>query len=355
MNLFEPWTARSVTLRNRIVVSPMCQYSSVEGLANDWHFVHLGAFATGGAGLVFTEATAVAPEGRISPQDLGIYRDDHIPELRKITHFIKAYGAVPGMQLGHAGRKASTPRLWDGGYKVEISEGGWEPIAPSAIPFRPEYPMPRAMTDADIEEAIGQFVAGARRAKEAGFEVVELHGAHGYLIHQFLSPLSNHRTDSYGGSLENRFRFLGRVSEAVRAEWGQSNPIFVRLSATEWTDDGFNLEEAIQVSAWLKQQGVDLIDVSSAGNTPRAEIPVGPGYQVPLAQQIRDQAKIPVGAVGMITDPVQAETILATGQADLVFLAREMLRNPNWPFEAARELGVKLNYIPNQNLRAWPN
>lgn len=341
-------------LRNRIVVSPMCQYSSEEGFAKDWHLVHLGSFATGGAGLVFTEATAVAPEGRISPNDLGIYDDAHVAELQRITRFINCHGAVPGIQLGHAGRKASTPRLWDGGHRVEPSAGGWEPVGPSAIPFRPEYPMPRGMTLGDIDTAVGQFVAAAKRAKKAGFEVIEIHGAHGYLIHQFLSPLSNHRTDEYGGSLANRFRLLKRVCEEVRAEWGEEKPIFVRLSATEWVEGGFGLEESIQVSNWLREMDIDLIDVSSGGNVPQAPIPVGPGYQVPLAQAIRSGASIPVGAVGMITDPVQAETILATGQADLIFLAREMLRNPNWPFIAAKELGEKLDYIPLQNARAWP-
>ncbi len=353
MNLFEPWTARGVTTRNRIVVSPMCQYSSEDGFANDWHFVHLGALSKGGAGIVFTEATAVSPEGRISPHDLGIYRDEHITELKRATSFIKRFGAVPGIQLAHAGRKASTPRPWDEGFQIPIDQGGWQVLGPTAIPFRDEYPHPRAMNQSDILRVVEAFGLATRRADQAGFEIVEVHAAHGYLIHQFLSPISNTRSDEYGGSLQKRFRLLEEVCLSVRAAWGEDRPIFVRVSATDWAEGGLTIEDSIQIAKWLRDLGIDLIDVSTGGNHSHAKIPVGPGYQVRFAEAIRKESEIAVGAVGMITDPIQGETILSTGQADLILMARELLRNPNWPIQAAKQLGVKLDYIPNQYIRAW--
>src|SRR6476661_3663379 len=352
--LFDPLTIRELTFANRVFVSPMCQYSSENGYANDWHFVHLGSRAVGGAGLVLTEATAVLPEGRISPQDLGIWKDEHIEMLARIAAFIHEQGSVAGMQLAHAGRKASTSRPWEGHNAVPESEGGWaKVVAPSAIPFSETYPMPQALTRDGIREVVNAFAAAARRACEAGFRVIEIHAAHGYLIHEFLSPLSNQRTDSYGGSFENRTRILREVVTAVRGAWPERAPLFVRISATDWIEGGWDIQQSVELARQLGKLGVDLIDCSSGGNAVRAKIPVGPGYQTPFAEQIRREANILTGAVGMITSPIQAEHILVTGQADAVIIARELLRDPSWPLRAARELSQPISW-PVQYLRAAP-
>jgi 2,4-dienoyl-CoA reductase-like NADH-dependent reductase (Old Yellow Enzyme family) len=352
--LFDPLTIRDLTFANRVFVSPMCQYSSEDGYANDWHFVHLGSRAVGGAGLVLTEATAVLPEGRISPQDLGIWKDEHIEMLGRIVGFIHEQGSIAGMQLAHAGRKASTSRPWEGHDAVPESEGGWtKVVAPSAIPFSDTYPMPQALTLDGIQEVVDGFAAAARRACQAGFRVIEIHAAHGYLIHEFLSPLSNRREDEYGGSLENRTRLCREVVAAVRAAWPKELPLFIRISATDWVEGGWTLEEAVKLAGELKQMGVDLIDCSSGGNVPHARIPVGPGYQTAFAERIRSEAGIMTGAVGMITSPIQAEHIIRTGQADAVIMAREFLRNPYWPLQAARELEQPIAW-PVQYLRAGP-
>ncbi len=352
-HLFEPLTLRSLTLPNRIAVSPMCEYSSVDGLANDWHLVHLGSRAVGGAGLVLTEAAAVSPEGRISPDDLGIWSDAHIEPLARIARFVRSQGAFAGIQLAHAGRKASTPSPFKGRGRVELVDGGWVPLAPSAIAFAPDYHTPRSVTQDDIRQAIADFAAAAQRALQAGFEVVELHAAHGYLAHQFLSPLSNRRTDEYGGSLANRLRFTLQMAAAVRAVWPEQLPLFVRISATDWADGGWTLDESVELTRLLKKEGVDLIDCSSGGLVPYATIPVGPGYQVPFADRIRREAGIATGAVGMIAAPQQADQIVRNGQADMVLLAREMLRDPYWPIHAAAELGLPAEWPP-QYLRAAP-
>jgi 2,4-dienoyl-CoA reductase-like NADH-dependent reductase (Old Yellow Enzyme family) len=352
MSLFTPLRLRELGLKNRIVVSPMCEYSAKDGHPQPWHLVHLGSRAVGGAGLVFTEASAVEAIGRISPHDAGMYLDAHVESWRPITKFIREHGAVPGMQLAHAGRKGSTAAPWLGGKKVAIADGGWEPVAPSALAFDPAYPLPRELTIAEINGVVKAFASAAERALAAEFEVVEIHGAHGYLLHQFLSPLSNHRTDEYGGSLENRMRLALRVAEAVRGVWPARLPLFMRLSSTDWVDGGWDLDQTIALSKKLQLAGVDLVDVSSGGSVPSPQIPIGPGYQVRFASDIRKQAGIATGAVGMITDPAQAETIVATGQADLVFLAREMLRDPYWPRRAAHALGVKIE-PPVQYQRAW--
>ncbi len=350
--LFSPLTLRGITLRNRIGVSPMCQYSSTDGFATDWHLVHLGSFATGGAGLIISEATAVVPEGRISPQDLGIWDDRHVDMLRRITAFVSAQGAVPGIQLAHAGRKASTRRPWEGGGTVPPADGGWTNVmAPSALPFSPTYPQPVALTLDGIAEVRRAFVAGALRAIDAGFRVIELHGAHGYLMHEFLSPLSNQRTDAYGGSLENRARLTLEMCHDLRAVIPAEMPLIVRLSATDWAEGGWTPEETIQLAMWLKDAGVDLIDVSTGGNVHGARIPIGPGYQVPFARQVREGAAIPTSAVGLITDAAQAEAIVANGDADLVLLAREVLRQPHWPLLAAHALGASITW-PLQYERA---
>jgi 2,4-dienoyl-CoA reductase-like NADH-dependent reductase (Old Yellow Enzyme family) len=342
--LFQPFSLRSLTLRNRIVVSPMCQYSSQDGFATDWHLVHLGSRAVGGAALVIAEASAVEARGRISPQDLGIYRDEHIEMLARITAFLKEQGALAGVQLAHAGRKGSTWRPWSG--SGEIPEGGWQTIAPSAQRFAANYPLPRAMTKDDIAEVVQHFQDAARRALEAGFQIVEIHGAHGYLIHEFLSPLSNVREDEYGGDLHHRMRFLLEVTDAVRAVWPDSLPLFVRLSATDWTEGGLTIEETIQIARELKKHGVDLIDASSGGNVATAQIPIAPNYQVPFAERVRKEAHIDTGAVGLITEPEQANEIISHGQADLIFLARELLRDPYWPLHAARELHYDIAWLP---------
>lgn len=306
-HLFDPLTIRELTFANRVFVSPMCEYSSVDGYANEWHLVHLGSRAVGGAGLVLTEATAVLPEGRISPQDLGIWDDGHIEVLARIADFVQAQGAVAGVQLAHAGRKASTQRPWDGHGLVTADEGGWtNVVAPSALPFTAGYPMPHALTLEGIAEVVDAFAAAARRTREAGFRVIEIHAAHGYLIHQFLSPLSNQRQDAYGGSFENRTRLLHDVIAAVRDVWPEHLPLFVRLSATDWIEGGWDLEQSIELARGLKARGVDLIDSSSGGNAPQAKIPIGPGYQTPFAQRIRTHAGILTGTVGMITSPAQA-------------------------------------------------
>lgn len=350
--LFTPFTLRSLTLRNRIVVSPMCQYSSVDGFATDWHLVHLGSRAVGGAAVVMAEATAVSPEGRISPHDLGIWNDGHIDALARITRFIAAQGAAAGIQLAHAGRKASVDAPWRGGRVLDEHEGGWRPIlAPSAEAFSARTPVPVEMGHDHIERIIGDFRRAAERALAAGFQVVELHGAHGYLLHEFLSPLSNKRTDRYGGSFENRIRFTLETVDAVRQVWPEALPLLMRLSATDWTEGGWDIEQSVELSRILRTRGVDLVDTSSGGNVAGAKIPVGPGYQVEFAERIRRDAGIPTGAVGMITDPHQAEEIIQGGKADVVVLARELLRDPYWPLRAARVLGVKVTW-PSQYERA---
>ncbi|GAB3903541.1 NADH:flavin oxidoreductase/NADH oxidase [Larkinella knui] len=351
-NLFSPLTIRSVQFKNRIAVSPMCQYSSEDGFANDWHLVHLGSRAVGGAGLVITEATAVSPEGRISPDDLGIWKDEHLVNLKRIAAFIEAHGAVPGMQLAHAGRKASHNRPWDGGkFIAPDAERGWQTVAPSPVPFIPAEPVPRELTAEEIEKVIGDFVAASRRAAEAGFKVIELHAAHGYLIHEFLSPLSNRRTDHYGGSFENRIRFLLEILERVQTVWPADYPLLVRISATDWSEGGWTADDAVALSAILKDKGVDLIDCSTGGNVAGARIPLGPGYQVQFAEKVKKETGILTGAVGLITTPEQANEIIVSGQADLVLLAREFLRDPYFPFHAAQKLGAEVEW-PAQYVRA---
>jgi 2,4-dienoyl-CoA reductase-like NADH-dependent reductase (Old Yellow Enzyme family) len=352
--LFDPLSIRDVTCTNRVFVSPMCEYSSVDGYASDWHVVHLGSRAVGGAGLVFTVATAVTSEGRITPEDLGIYEDGHIEPLSRIVRFIHEQGSVAGMQLAHAGRKGSTYRPWDGQGAIPEDAGGWKVPAPSAIPFTESFPMPQEMTHTGIRDVATAFAEAARRALAAGFRVIELHAAHGYLIHEFLSPLSNHRTDDYGGSFENRTRMLREVVTAVRRVWPENLPLFVRLSVTDWTEGGWDVDESVEVSRVLKPLGVDLIDCSSGGNVMRAKIAVGPGYQTPFAERIRREADIMTGAVGMITSPAQADQIIGTGQADAVLIAREFLRDPYWPLRAARELGQSISW-PVQYLRSAPD
>jgi 2,4-dienoyl-CoA reductase-like NADH-dependent reductase (Old Yellow Enzyme family) len=352
-SLFSPLQLRDVTLRNRVVVSPMCEYSSRDGFANDWHAVHLGSRAVGGAGAVLTEASAVTADGRISSADLGIYSDDHVEPLARIFRFVEEQGAVPGMQLAHAGRKASTAPPFKGGAPVSPADGGWQPIwAASAIPFRDGWQVPRAMSVADIATVVRAFAAAARRLVEAGGRIVEIHAAHGYLLHEFLSPLSNHRDDQYGGSFENRTRIVRDVVDAIRGVWPERFPLWVRISATDWTDGGWAIEDSVALAAQLKDRGVDLIDCSSGGNVPAATIPVGPGYQVPFAERIRRETGILTGAVGLITDPEQAEQIVKSGQADLVLLARQMLRDPYWPLHAAKTLG-ETPPVPVQYLRAF--
>jgi 2,4-dienoyl-CoA reductase-like NADH-dependent reductase (Old Yellow Enzyme family) len=345
--LFDALDCRDVTLRNRIVVSPMCQYSSEDGFANDWHFVHLGTRAVGGAGLVFTEASAVTPEGRISPQDLGIWKDEHVSELSRIVRFVEAQGAVAGMQLAHAGRKASTPQPWVGNRVLSPGEGGFRPIlAPSALPFRPEDPVPEALDAKGIARIVKAFGDAAERALRAGFRVLELHAAHGYLLHEFLSPLANRRSDAYGGSFENRIRILVEVTAEVRSRWPERLPLFVRISATDWAEGGWDIEQSVELCRRLSRLGVDLIDCSSGGMVPGVKIPVGPGYQAPFAERIRREAGVKTGAVGLIRSADQAEHVLRSGQADVVILARQLLREPYWPLAAARQLGVQVRWPP---------
>jgi 2,4-dienoyl-CoA reductase-like NADH-dependent reductase (Old Yellow Enzyme family) len=354
MNLFDPLQIRDILLRNRIVVSPMCQYSSTDGFASDWHLVHLGSRAVGGASLIFTEACAVSPEGRISPQDLGIWKDDHIAFLSRITRFLLSQGTVPGIQLAHAGRKASTPPPWHSGGFIPESAGGWKPVAPSAIAFSDTYAQPAALDAAGIQKIIQDFTAAATRASQAGFQVIEIHSAHGYLLHEFLSPLANHRTDSYGGSFENRTRLLLEVVTAVRRVWPICYPLFVRISASDWVPGGWDIEQSMALAELLGPLGVDLIDCSSGGMVPNAQIPVAPGFQVPFADQIRQRTGILTGAVGMITNASQADAILNGDKADVVILAREFLRQPYWPLAIARDLGFPVTW-PVQYLRAAPD
>ena len=353
-HLFSPLQLAGVTFPNRIFVSPMCQYSSEDGFSNDWHLVHLGSRAVGGAALVLTEASAVLAEGRISPQDLGLWKDDHIAGLKRIVEFLHAQGARAGVQLAHAGRKASMTRPWAGERYLPPSEGGWrEVMAPSAVPFAENYGRPIELDLAGIEIITRAFAKATRRAIEAGFDVVELHGAHGYLLHEFLSPLSNRRTDQYGGSFENRIRLMVEVVDAIRAELPVELPLLVRISATDWTEGGWDVDQSVALAKVLKEHKVDLVDVSSGGMAPRLVMPIGPGYQTAFAERIRREAHIATGAVGMITDAAQAEHILRTGQADLVLLARELLREPYWPLQAAKELGDATSW-PAQYLRAAP-
>ena len=352
-SLFSPLTMRGVTLRNRIAVSPMCEYSSRDGAANDWHMVHLGSRAVGGAGAVLTEAAAVTADGRISPVDLGIYADEHVEPLARIFQFVEAQGAVPGMQLAHAGRKASTAPPSFGGAPVAPEDGGWMPIwGPSAIPFRDGWQVPRAMSLSDIQDVVRAFAAAAGRLLEAGGRIAEIHAAHGYLLHEFLSPLTNQRDDEYGGSFVNRTRIVREVVDAVRGVWPERLPLWVRISATDWTDGGWTIEDSVALVAQLQERGVDLIDCSSGGNIARATIPIGAGYQVPFAERVRRDTGILTGAVGLITEPAQAEAIVRAGQADIVLLARQMLRDPYWPLHAAIALGEP-PAVPVQYQRAF--
>ncbi|MGH9526403.1 MAG: NADH:flavin oxidoreductase/NADH oxidase [Terriglobales bacterium] len=352
-HLFAPWRQRALTLKNRIAVSPMCEYSCQDGLANGWHLVHLGSRAIGGAGLVFTEAAAVTPEGRISPEDLGIWSDRHTAALAGVVDFIHRQGAHAGLQLAHAGRKGSTYAPWRGQGEVPPSQGGWQTVAPSAAPFAPGYPQPRALEAGEIAAVAAAFAAAARRAVDAGFDVIEIHAAHGYLLHQFLSPLSNQRQDGYGGSLENRGRFLRETLAAVRSVWPAGRPLWLRISATDWIPGGWAIEDSVALARQVLPLGVDLVDCSSGGAAPGAKIPDGPGYQTRFAARIRREAGIATGAVGRITAPSQADHIIRSGQADVVLLAREMLRDPYWPLRAARELGQPAAW-PVQYLRAAP-
>jgi 2,4-dienoyl-CoA reductase-like NADH-dependent reductase (Old Yellow Enzyme family) len=339
IDLLSPLTIRGVTFRNRIVVSPMCQYSAEDGFAHDWHLVHLGSRAVGGAALVFVEATAVTSEGRISPGDVGIWKDGQIEPLARIARFVQSQGAVAGIQLAHAGRKGSCERAWKGGAKLRPDQGGWPVVAPSAIPFNEGDPIPTSLDQAGIDGIVDAFEAAARRALAAGFRVIEVHSAHGYLLHEFLSPISNHRADEYGGSLDNRMRLLLRVVERLRTLIPEELLLFVRISATDWADGGWEIEQSIQLARRLKSLGVDLIDVSSGGMVPQARIPVAKGYQVPFARRIRDEVDIRTGAVGMITEPQHADEIITGGDANLVFIAREFLREPYWALKAQQTLG----------------
>jgi 2,4-dienoyl-CoA reductase-like NADH-dependent reductase (Old Yellow Enzyme family) len=345
IDLLSPLTIRGITLRNRIVMSPMCQYSAEEGLANDWHFVHLGSRAVGGVALVLVEATAVTAEARISPADLGIWSDAHIEPLARIARFVRSQGAVAGIQLAHAGRKASCEPPWKGGAYIPPEDGGWTVVGPSPVPFHDQGPVPSPLDEAGIDAVVGAFEAAARRALAAGFQVLEIHGAHGYLLHEFLSPLSNQRDDKYGGSLENRMRLLLRVAERLRGTMPEDLPLFVRISATDWTEGGWDIEQSIELAKRLAAVGVDLIDVSSGGTLPRARIPLATGYQVPFARRIRDEAGVRTGAVGLITEARHADEIITGGDADLVLLGRELLREPYWALKAQHELGEE---------PAWP-
>ena len=351
-SLLTPLTLREITFRNRIVVSPMCQYSSVDGFANDWHLVHLGSRAVGGAALVCMEATAVEARGRISPVDMGIWKQEHVEFLGRITRFLHSQGAAAGIQLAHAGRKASTRPPVEGGGVIPEADGGWQTVAPSAIPFREGEPAPHALSKGEIHALVDSFRDGARRALEAGFDVVEIHGAHGYLLHEFLSPLSNARSDEYGGSLENRMRCALEVTEAVRGVWPARLPLFFRISASDWVPGGWTADDSVALARALQPLGVDLVDCSSGGNAAHAKIPLGPGYQVPFAEKVRRETGMPTGAVGLITSAQQAEQIVAGGQADMVLLAREFLRDPYFALHAASALGEK-PAPPPQYLRAF--
>ncbi|MET7361366.1 NADH:flavin oxidoreductase/NADH oxidase [Streptomyces sp. NPDC005562] len=355
--LFEPYTLRSLTIANRIWMPPMCQYSAAPdgpeaGVPQDWHFAHYAARAAGGTGLIIVEATAVSPEGRISPYDLGIWNDTQARAFRRTTDFLKSQGTVPAIQLAHAGRKASTERPWKGGAPIGTDEGGWQPLAPSAVPFAEGHPVPAELTVEEIREVVGQFAEAARRALDAGFEIAELHGAHGYLIGEFLSPHSNKRTDVYGGSYENRTRLALEVVDAVREVWPQDKPLFFRISATDWLDEaGWTADETVRFADTLKEHGVDLLDVSTGGNASGVRIPVEPGYQVPFAARVKAETALPVAAVGLITEVAQAEKILANGEADAVLLGRELLRDPSWARRAGRELGAEV-HVPDQYHRS---
>ncbi|MFJ3980502.1 NADH:flavin oxidoreductase/NADH oxidase [Streptomyces fungicidicus] len=355
--LFEPYVLRGVTVPNRVWMPPMCQYSAAPegpatGAPGDWHFAHYAARAAGGTGLIVVEATAVSPEGRISPYDLGIWNDTQVEAFRRITRFLTSQGTVPAIQLAHAGRKASTDRTWKGGAPVGPDGHGWQPVAPSPLAFDERHPVPDELTVEQIHDVVEQFRAAARRALAAGFEVAEIHGAHGYLINEFLSPHSNHRTDAYGGSYENRTRFALEVVDAVREEWPDDKPLFFRVSATEWLEEaGWTPDDTVRLASELHSHGIDLLDVSTGGNAPGVRIPTGPGYQVPFAARVRNETPMPVAAVGLITDAGQAAKILANGEADAVLLGRELLRNPSWALHAARELGGEV-HIPDQYHRS---
>ncbi|MEU4463748.1 NADH:flavin oxidoreductase/NADH oxidase [Streptomyces sp. NPDC024017] len=355
--LFEPFTLRELTIPNRVWMPPMCQYSAAPegpetGVPTDWHFAHYAARATGGTGLIIVEATAVSPQGRISPYDLGIWNDTQVEAFRRITRFLSAQGTVPAIQLAHAGRKASTDRPWKGGAPVGPDAHGWDSVAPSPLAFDDRHPTPAELTVDQIKDVVGQFAAAARRALAAGFEVAEIHGAHGYLINEFLSPHSNHRTDAYGGSYENRTRFALEVVDAVREVWPDDKPLFFRVSATEWLEDGgWTADDTVRFAADLRAHGIDLLDVSTGGNASGVRIPTGPGYQVPFAARVKNETALPVAAVGLITDVEQAEKILANGEADAVLLGRELLRNPSWARHAARELGGEVR-VPDQYHRS---
>jgi 2,4-dienoyl-CoA reductase-like NADH-dependent reductase (Old Yellow Enzyme family) len=351
LKLFSPLKIRDIELRNRIVVSPMCQYSGEDGYANDWHLIHLGSRAVGGAGLVFTEATAVSPEGRISPGDLGIWKDDHIPVLKRITDFIHSQGAVSGIQLAHAGRKSSQHAPWMGGTALTPEEGAWKTFAPSAIAFKEGDQQPEALSKININRIVQDFQKAALRALKAGFQVIEIHAAHGYLIHEFLSPQSNLRTDEYGGSFENRIRLLLEIIETIRSVWPETLPLFVRISATEWTESGWTEEDSVKLATVLKSKKVDLLDCSSGGNIANVKIALKPLYQVPLAEHIKKATGILTGAVGLITTPQEAESIISENKADLVFLARELLRDPYFPRRAAEALKAEVKW-PKQYERA---
>ena len=352
MNLFSEFRVRDIVLKNRIVVSPMCEYSAKDGHPQPWHMVHLGSRAVGGAAVVFGEATAVEARGRISPEDTGLYLDAHVDSWRPIAEFIRSQGAVPGIQLAHAGRKGSTNAPWKGGHPIPIAEGGWQTISASALPFDTGYSVPHELSIAEIDDVVAAFRKAAERALAAGFEIAEIHSAHGYLLHEFLSPLSNIRNDEHGGSFDNRIRFALRVVKAVREAWPERLPLFYRISATDWKEHGWDIAQSIELARRLKPLGVDLIDASSAGLVPGVKIPTGPGYQTPFSEAIRREAAIATGTVGMITDPIQAETILSSGQADLIFLAREFLRDPYWPRRAAKQLGAQIK-SPAQDERGW--
>jgi 2,4-dienoyl-CoA reductase-like NADH-dependent reductase (Old Yellow Enzyme family) len=350
-HLFEPFEIRSLRFRNRIFVSPMCQYSSDDGMPGDWHLVHLGSRAVGGAGLVMVEASAVTPEGRISPNDSGIWSDRHAEAFKRITAFVKSQGAAVGIQIAHAGRKASTDAPWRGGKPLAPEEGGWQPVAPSPLPFAAGYAKPHELSAPEIDEVVRRFADAARRAYLAGFDAVEIHMAHGYLLHEFLSPLSNQRNDGYGGDLAGRLRLPLHVAAAVRETFPAHLPVFVRISTTDWVENGWDLEQSIAFAGELQRAGIDLIDCSSGGSVPAATVPIAPGYQTPFAAAIRKRAGIKTGAVGLITQPQQAEQIIAGGDADVVFLGRELLRDPYWPLHAAKVLGVDVPY-PVQYERA---
>jgi len=351
--LFEPLTLRSVTLRNRIVLSPMAQYSAEDGSAGDWHFVHYGSRAVGGAGALLVEVTAVSPEGRISPGDLGLWRDEQVEPLARIAAQVAGHGAVPGVQIGHAGRKACVARPWEGGGAVPLDRGGWTPLGPGTESFGPNLHAPRALTEDDLAGVIAAFRAAAVRAHRAGFRLLEIHAAHGYLIHQFLSPLVNRRADRWGGPFENRARLALEVTRAVRAAWPAELPLWVRVSATDWAEGGWDVEEAVRLAARLREEGVDLVDTSSGGAVAHQQVSAGPGFQVPFAVRLRREAGVRTGAVGLITEPAQAEAILRAGQADVVLLGRAMLRDPYWPLRAAAALGVGGPW-PAQYLRGKP-